>query len=92
MIDRNYTPGQSNVLCWRGMLLSDSIKKAPVDRQGCQSREQLVERPWLQLMCCAPVSGREVVAYFGVMEVVKTEVPGRQVKRSRSRQGEIRTR
>jgi len=92
MIDRNYTPGQSNVLCQRGMLLSDSIKKAPVDRRGCRSREQLVKRPWLQLMCCAPVSSREVVAYFGVMEVVKTEVPGRQVKRSQSGQGEIRTR
>jgi len=24
------------------------------------------ERPWLQLMCCTPVSGREVVTYFGV--------------------------
>jgi len=33
-----------------------------------------MERPWLQLMCCAPVSGREVVAYFGVREVTKTEV------------------
>ena len=31
-------------------------------------------------MCCAPVSGCEVVAYFGVMEVVKTEILGRQVK------------
>jgi len=31
-------------------------------------------------MCCAPVSGHEVVAYFGVMEVVKTKVLGRQVK------------
>jgi len=34
-------------------------------------------------MCCAPVSGHEMVAYFGVMEVVKTEVLGRQVKRVR---------
>jgi len=25
-------------------------------------------------MCCAPVSGHEVVAYFGVREVAKTEV------------------
>ena len=39
-------------------------KKALVDRQGCQSREQLVEQPWLQLMCCAPVSGREVGRVF----------------------------
>jgi len=47
-------------------ILSDDRKKAPVTRQRCRDGEQLVERPWLQLMCCAPVSGREVVAYFGV--------------------------
>jgi len=92
MIDRNYTLEQSNILRWREVLLSDSIKKAPADRQGHWSGERLVERPWLQLMCCAPVSSCEVVAYFGVMEVIKTEVLGRQVKRSQSGQGEIRTR
>jgi len=31
-------------------------------------------------MCCALVSSCEVVAYFRVMEVVKTEVLGRQVE------------
>jgi len=64
------------------MLLSNSIKKAPVNRQGCQSGEQLIERPWLQLVCCALVSSHEVVAYFGVKEVIKTEVLGRQMKES----------
>ena len=39
-------------------------KKALADCQGHQSRERLVERPWLQLMCCAPVSGREVGRVF----------------------------
>jgi len=58
-------------------VLSDDIKKAPVTRQGRQGGERLVERPWLQLMCCALVSGREVVAYFRVGEVTKTEVPRR---------------
>jgi len=29
---------------------------------------------WLQLMYCALVSGREMVVYFGVVKVVKTEV------------------
>jgi len=43
MIDRNYTPFQSNVLCRRGILLSDSRKKALADRQGHQSRERLIE-------------------------------------------------
>jgi len=51
-----------------------------VDSQGYWSRERLIKRPWLQLMCCATVSGCEVVMYFGVMEVIKTEVLGRQVK------------
>jgi len=62
------------------VLLSDNRKKTLVDRQGRRSEEQLVKRSWLQLMCCAPVSGREVVAYLGVKEVVKTEVLGRQMK------------
>ena len=39
-------------------------KKTPVDCQGHRSREQLVERPWLQLMCYTPVSGREVGCIF----------------------------
>jgi len=64
VIDRNYTPEQSNVLCQRGMLLSNSIKKAPVDRQGHGSGERLVEQPWFQLMCCTPVSGCEVDCVF----------------------------
>jgi len=33
-------------------------------RQGRWGRERLVERPWLQLMCCALVSGREVGHVF----------------------------
>jgi len=43
MIDSNYTLGRSNVLCQRGILLNDSIKKALADRQGYQSGERLVE-------------------------------------------------
>jgi len=35
-----------------------------VTSQGCQGGERLIERPWLQLMCCAPVSGREVGRVF----------------------------
>jgi len=80
MIDRNYTPERSNILCQREVLLSDNRKKTPADRQGRRSEEQLVKQPWLQLMCCAPVSSRKMVMYFGVMEVVKTEVLGRQMK------------
>ena len=35
-----------------------------MDCQGHWSRERLIERPWLQLMCCAPVSGHEVGCVF----------------------------
>ena len=45
-------------------VLSDDRKKAPADCQGRRSGERLIERPWLQLMYCAPVSGREVGCVF----------------------------
>jgi len=35
-----------------------------VTRQGRQGGERLVEQPWLQLMCCALVSSREVGRVF----------------------------
>jgi len=74
MIDRNYNSGRSKVLWWREVLLSDSTKRTPVGSQERWSRERLIERPWLQLICCAPVSGHELVVYFGVMEVVRIKV------------------
>jgi len=64
VIDRNYTLEWSNVLHQRGIILSNSIKEALADRQECWNREQLVERPWLQLMCCALVSSHEVGHVF----------------------------
>ena len=45
-------------------VLSNDRKKTPATRQGRRSGERLVERPWLQLMYCAPVSGREVGRVF----------------------------
>ena len=45
-------------------ILSDDRKKAPTARQGRQGGERLIERPWLQLMCCAPVSSRKVGRVF----------------------------
>ena len=33
-------------------------------RQERRGRERLIERPWLQLICCAPVSSREVGCVF----------------------------
>ena len=64
MIVRNPTLFRSNVQCRRGDVLSDDRKRTPADCQGCRSGEQLIERPWLQLICCAPVSGREVSRVF----------------------------
>jgi len=35
-----------------------------VTSQGRWGGERLIEQPWLQLMCCAPVSGREMGRVF----------------------------
>ena len=35
-----------------------------MDCQERRSGERLIERPWLQLMCCAPVSSCEVGRVF----------------------------
>jgi len=45
-------------------ILNDDKKKTPVDCQGRRSGERLIERPWLQLICCAPVSSCEVGRVF----------------------------
>jgi len=45
-------------------VLSDGRKKALVEGQRCRGGERLIERPWLQLMCYAPVSSREVGHVF----------------------------
>jgi len=50
-------------------------KKALADRQGCQSRERLVERPWLQLICCAPVFSHEVSCIFWSKESHQDKSP-----------------
>ena len=63
-------------------VLSDDRKKALVDCQGRRSREQLIERPWLQLMCCAPVSGPEVGRVFWSRGSCRDRDPKRQVEES----------
>jgi len=45
-------------------VLSDDRKKTPVTRQGRWGGERLIEQPWLQLICCTPVSGCEVGHIF----------------------------
>jgi len=45
-------------------VLSDNRKKTPATRPGRRGGERLIERPWLQLICCSLVSGREVGRVF----------------------------
>jgi len=45
-------------------VLSDNGKKALAVRQGHRGGERLIERSWLQLICCAPVSSCEVGCIF----------------------------
>ena len=45
-------------------VLSDNRKKTLTTRQGRWGRERLIERPWLQLICCSPVSGHKVGRVF----------------------------
>jgi len=82
MIDRNYTPFQSNVLCWRGMYLA--IVERMLWRRG---KDIGVENNLLNglgfNLCVVPQSlVVKLVAYFGVKEVVKTEVLRGRVKES----------
>jgi len=64
-------------------VLSNDRKKAPVTRQGRQGGERLVERPWLQLMCCALVSGREVGRVFRSEESRQDRGPKKSGERVR---------
>jgi len=45
-------------------VLSNGRKKTPLTRQERWGGERLIERPWLQLICCALVSGCEVGRVF----------------------------
>jgi len=82
MIDRNYTPFRSNVLRWRGMYLA--ILERRFRRRGKDIR---VENNLLNdlgfNLCVIPRSlVVRLVAYFGVMEVIKTEVLRSRAKES----------
>jgi len=85
VIDKKYTPERSSVLCQRGILLSDSIN--PERRLWQTGKDVRAENDLLNNLgfnlCVTPQSPvMSLVAYFGVMEVVKTEVLRRQMKES----------
>jgi len=74
MVDRNYTPFRSKVLRWRGMYLV--IVERRLQRRGKDVRAEnnLLNDLGFNL-CVAPWSlVVRLVMYFGVMEVIKTEV------------------
>ena len=76
---------RNDILSYLGgqiVLISDhkTRKKAPVDCQGRQSRERLVERPWLQLMCCVLASSHEVGHVFQSSKSCQDRDPKRQVE------------
>jgi len=74
MIDRNYTPFWSNVLRWRGMYLAIVERRLRQRGKDIGAENDLLNDLGFNL-CVAPQSPVvRLVAYFGVMEVVKTEV------------------
>jgi len=61
-----------------------------VTSQGRRDGKRLIERPWLQLMCCAPVSGREVGRVFRSGESREDKGPkesGEEVRVDKERLG-----
>jgi len=74
MIDRNYTPFQSNVLHWRGMYLAIVERMLQWRGKNVGVENDLLNDLGFNL-CVAPRSPvMKLVAYFGVKEVVKTEI------------------
>jgi len=82
MIDRNYTPFWSNVLRWRGMYLAIVERRLQQRSKDVGAENDLLNDLGFNL-CVTPWSPVvRLVAYFGVKEVVKTEVLRGRVKES----------
>jgi len=80
MIDRNYTPFRSNVLRRRGMYLAIVERRLQWRGKDVGAENDLLNDLGFNL-CVAPRSPVvKLVAYFGVKEVVKTEVLRDRVK------------
>jgi len=62
--ERRRTEGQSKVLRWRIDNDSINLREDSSRRKRHWSGVQLDKRPWLQLMCCTPVSGHDVSRVF----------------------------
>jgi len=80
IVDRNYTLFWSNVQRWRGMYLAMIEKRLRRWGKDIGAESDLLNDLGFNL-CVAPRSPVvRLVAYFGVREVAKTEVPRSQVK------------
>ena len=87
MIVRNPTPFQSNVQCRRGMYLAMIERRLQRRDKDVGAENDLLNDLGFNLYVVLQSLVVRLVAYFGVKEVIKTEV-----LRSWSGQDEIRTR
>ena len=80
MIVRNHTPFQNNVRYWRGMYLAMIERRLQRRGKDVGAESNLLNDLGFNLYVAlrSPVVG--LVAYFGVKEVVKTEVLRSRVK------------
>ena len=80
MIVRNHTPFQNNIRYWRGMYLAMIERRLQRRGKDVGAESDLLNDLGFNLYVTprSPVVG--LVAYFGVKEVVKTEVLRSRVK------------
>jgi len=82
MIDRNYTPFRSNVLHRRGMYLAILERRLQQRDKDVRAENDLLNDLGFNLCVVSWSLVVRLVAYFGVMEVVKTEVLRSRAKES----------
>jgi len=82
IIDRNYTPFQSNVQHWRGIYLAMIERRLRRRGKNIGVENNLLNNLGFNLCVALRSPVVRLVAYFGVKEVVKTEVLRSQVKES----------
>ena len=82
MIIRNHTPFRRNVRCWRGMYLAMIERRLRWTVKDVGAENDLLNDLGFNL-CVTPWSPVvRLVTYFGVVEVVETEVLSGQVEES----------
>jgi len=82
MIDRNYTLFWSNVLYWRGMYLAILERRLQQRDKDVRVENDLLNDLGFNLCVALRSPVMRLVVYFGVVEVVKTEILRSRVKES----------